>query len=145
MDRQVIVYDGECRFCLWSVRRIRRVDGQDQFAYLPRQAEGVEAQFPQLTGSDFNTGLRLIADGGNVYVGADAVYEIYRRIPPFHRLARLYRVPLLRGLFRMCYALIARYRHLSGRVMCEADACAVPFGERTASQPVPEIQDTPGG
>ena len=70
--RPVIVYDGECRFCLWSVGRIRR------FEYLPRQADGMEERFPVLARSDFNTGLRLICADGQVDVGADAVYQIYR-------------------------------------------------------------------
>ena len=139
MGKGVIVYDGECRFCRWSVRRIRWLDRRGQFEYLPRQARGAAERFPQLCGSDFNTGLRLIADGGEVCVGADAVYEIYRRMPPFHLLAWLYRTPLLHGFFRMCYALIARYRRLSGRVACATDACAVPIGGRAA--PTPEIQD----
>ena len=77
--RPVIVYDGECRFCLWSVGRIRRFDRNGRFEYLPRQTAGIEERFPVLSSSDFNTGLRLIHAGGQVDVGADAVYQIYRR------------------------------------------------------------------
>ena len=51
--RPAIVYDGECRFCLWSLGR---------FEYLPRQIAGIEERFPILTSSDFNTGLRLVHD-----------------------------------------------------------------------------------
>lgn len=76
--RPVIVYDGECRFCLWSVGRIRRFDRNGRFGYLPRQADGMEERFPVLARSDFNTGLRLICADGQVDVGADAVYQIYR-------------------------------------------------------------------
>lgn len=124
----VIVYDGECRFCDWSVRRIKKLDRQKQFEYLPRQAPGVEERFPVLAASDFNTGLRLI-DDPRVFVGADAVHQIYRRIPPYHLIAWAYALPGLRQLFRFGYALVALNRHRFGRMEC-ADACEVPFGER---------------
>ena len=133
MPEQVIVYDGACRFCRWSVRRVQRLDRRDQFEYLPRQAKGVEARFPRLAESDFNTGMRLVVDTDEVYVGADAVYQIYRRMPPFHLVAWLYRAPILHGFFRVCYALIARYRHLLGRVECDTGVCDVPYEERMAS------------
>ncbi len=126
MSQKVIVYDGECNFCLWSVRRVQRLDRRNQFEYLPRQSEGVEARFPQLAESDFNTGLRLVLDGGEIRVGADAVYEIYRCMPPFHLAAWLYRVPVLHHFFRACYTLIARNRHRFGRVECDTGACAAP-------------------
>ena len=40
-SRPVIVYDSECRFCLWSVGRIRRFDRTGRFEYLPRQTAGI--------------------------------------------------------------------------------------------------------
>ena len=139
MVQPVVVYDGECRFCLWSVGRIRRLDRAACFEYLPRQTAGVEERFPILASSDFNTGLRLIdaaadATGDEaVYVGADAVYQIYRRLPPYHLFAWIYRIPLLTQIFRAGYALVARNRHRFGRIECETDACAVPEVERQSS------------
>lgn len=130
METQVIVYDGECRFCQWSIRRIQKLDKRDQFEYLPRQADGVAARFPRLEESDFNTGLRLVstaqsaATGGEViYVGSDAIYEIYRRMPPLHLITWLYRVPVFSTFFRACYGLIARNRHRFGKVECDTETC----------------------
>ena len=130
MNKPIVVYDGECRFCIWSVRRIQKKDNRDQFDYLPRQTQGIEDHFPKLAESDFNTGMRLVMSHAEIYVGADAVYQIYRRLPPFHLLAWLYRVPGLHLLFRAGYALIARYRHLSGRVACDTGTCELSYGER---------------
>ena len=136
LEKLVIVYDGECRFCQWSVRRIRKLDQQDQFEYLPRQTDGLEARFPRLEESDFNTGLRLIstiresaesapAGGDVVHAGPDAIYEIYRRIPPFHLMTWFYRVPVFSTFFRACYGLIARNRHRFGKVECDTEECGV--------------------
>lgn len=133
----VVVYDGECRFCLWSVRRIQKLDRRDQFVYLPRQAPGLEEKYPQLADSDFNTGMRLIKGAKQIYVGADAVYQIYRMLPPFHLLAWLYRVPVLHSIFRAGYALIAKYRHMLGAVPCDTSACDLSFGERQAVAATP--------
>ncbi|HIG17023.1 MAG TPA: DUF393 domain-containing protein, partial [Candidatus Handelsmanbacteria bacterium] len=87
-----IIYDGECRFCLWSMGRIRKFARDGQFEYIPRQTPGLDDRFPVLSQSDFNTGLRLIHADGTVHVGADGVYEIYRRLSPFHLIAWIYRV-----------------------------------------------------
>jgi predicted DCC family thiol-disulfide oxidoreductase YuxK len=136
----VIVYDGECRFCQWSIGRIQKLDKQDRFEYLPRQADGVALRFPRLEESDFNTGLRLVSTGpeasesmpagsGMIYVGSDAIYEIYRRIPPFHLMTWLYKVPVFSTFFRACYGVIARNRHRFGKVTCETESCSVGPGE----------------
>ncbi len=106
------------------------MDHLNQFEYLPRQSPDTEVRFPRLVESDFNTGLRLVVDEGKIHVGADSVYEIYRRIPPFNRVIWLYRVPVIHQLFKVCYALIARSRHLFGRVECEAGACETPYSEQ---------------
>lgn len=131
-----IIYDGECRFCLWSVGRIRRLDRDGRFEYIPRQQPDLDARYPVLAASDFNTGLRLIHADGAVHVGADAVYQIYRRLPPWHLVAWVYRIPGLTQLFRIGYALVARNRHRFGRVRpglaCDGQACQVSYGERQA-------------
>ena len=65
--RPIVIYDGECRFCLWSIHRIQRLDRQNLFDYMPRQIPGLEAVYPRLADSDFNTGMRLIVGTGQIY------------------------------------------------------------------------------
>lgn len=133
MTSPAIIYDGECRFCLWSINRIRNLAAVDQFEYLPRQQQGLDERFPILSESDFNTGLRLIHPDGTVHVGADGVYEIYRRLHPYRFVAWVYRIPLLTQVFRLGYALIARNRHRFGRVQladCDGDACSLSYAEK---------------
>jgi predicted DCC family thiol-disulfide oxidoreductase YuxK len=123
--RPAIVYDGQCPFCLRQVERIQSRDRAGLFEYIPRQAAGLEDRFPQLRQGDFNTGMRLVHTDGSVSVGADAVYQIARRLPGWRTMAWLYRVPGLRLLFRAAYAWIARNRYrLAGS--CEDEACQTP-------------------
>jgi predicted DCC family thiol-disulfide oxidoreductase YuxK len=112
---------------------MQKLDQRSQFFYVPRQAPGLEEKYPKLADSDFNTGMRLIKNAGDIYVGADALYQIYRLLPPFHFLAWLYRIPVLHSIFRAGYAVIARYRHLLGAVPCDTRACDLSFGERQAA------------
>ena len=139
LERPVIIYDGECRFCRWSVDRVRQRDHAGAFEYLPRQQPGIEARFPVLAVSDFNTGLRFIDTEGTVHVGADGVYQTYRRLRPYHLLAWLYRVPGLTQLFRLGYAVIARNRHRFGRLApeaaCDGDVCDTPYAQRQITPP----------
>ena len=121
----VVVYDGECPFCLRQIARIRAWDPGGRFEYLPRQTDGIEERFPILATSDFDVGMRLIEPGGRVHVGADAVYEIARRLPRTRWAAWLYRVPGLHGVAREAYGWIARNRRRLGRA-CGPDGCPVP-------------------
>ena len=139
MSKPVIIYDGECRFCQWSVRRIRKFDRHEQFEYAPRQTEGLDARFTILTESDFNTGLRLIEDSGAVHVGADAIYQIYRHLPPYNLVAWLYRIPPFTQLARLGYAIIARNRHRFGRVECDTGTCTVPAAANAESSSAPTV------
>jgi predicted DCC family thiol-disulfide oxidoreductase YuxK len=145
MPDSVIIYDGECRFCQWSVRRIRKLDRRQQFEYVPRQTERIDARFPVLAESDFNTGLRLLEDTGAVHVGADAIYQIYRCLPPYNLVAWLYRVPPFTQLARLGYGVIARNRHRFGRVECDTGACAIPAMPADESSPTPPLASSSSG
>ena len=122
--RSVVVYDGECSFCRRQIARIQRSDRANQFEYVARQAVGLEQRFPRLAEGDFNTGMRLIDPEGRIHVGADAVYEIARRLPAWRRLAWVYRLPIAHRLVRLVYKWIAAHRRSLGQ-SCASGACAV--------------------
>ncbi len=124
LTRPVVVYDGECPFCLKHVANMKRRDPGGAFEYQPRQAQGLDRRFPQLTKGDFNSGMRLVHQDGSVSVGADAVYEISRRLRGWKYLAWLYRVPVLQTVCRSTYAWIARNRYRFAK-KCEDDVCEV--------------------
>jgi predicted DCC family thiol-disulfide oxidoreductase YuxK len=120
----VIVYDGECRFCIRQIERIKSFDQAEQFEYVPRQAVGIEERFPILAQSDFNTGMRFISIDGKVDVGADAVYQIFKRLPGFATIAWIYRLPICKQVARLAYAWVAANRKKLGQ-SCDAGACKI--------------------
>jgi len=122
--RPVIVYDGRCAFCRRQMERTQRLDrGRGSFEYLAAQSPDLLQRFPQLTGADFNSGLRVVLADGSVHAGADAVYQMARRLPVWRRLAWAYRAPGVGWLARRVYAWVAANRNrLAGR--CD-DGCAV--------------------
>lgn len=108
--RPVVVFDGECPFCIRQIERMQGRDEEGRFDYAPRQTEGLEQQHPGLAEGDFDTGLRLVRRDGQIRVGADAIYEIARELRGWRHLAWLYRVAPLRPLFRAAYGYLARRR-----------------------------------
>jgi predicted DCC family thiol-disulfide oxidoreductase YuxK len=111
------------------------MDRAGRFELVPRQTPDLDRRFPQLATSDFNTGMRLVAADGTVSVGADAVYEIARRLPRTRWVAWLYRVPILHSIARAVYKWVAANRYkLAGR--CDTGTCevATPAQRRTETR-----------
>lgn len=124
--RPIVVYDGDCPFCRRQIDRFRRLDRAQSLDFTPKQTDGLFDRFPKLGEGDFNTGMRFIEVGGNIQVGADAVYQIFRRLPRYRTIAWLYRVPLLHTLCKWGYAWIARNRYrLAGGKACTDETCEI--------------------
>ncbi len=123
--RPVLVFDGECTFCRRQIARIRRYDRHGRFECVPRQTPGLTGRFPALGEGGFDTGMRLIMPDGRIYVGADSVYQIARRLPICRWFAWLYRVPGIHVLARAVYGWIAARRRSLGR-RCDDGACSIP-------------------
>ncbi len=109
-----LVYDGHCSFCRRWVARIARRDRRGTFEFVARQTEGLIERFPKLAEGDFNTGMRLITPDDVIHVGADAAYQIVRRLRYWQRIAWLYHVPGIHWLTRAGYAWIAANRQSLG-------------------------------
>ncbi len=67
--RYLVVYDGECAFCLKQFERMKGRDTAGVFEYVPRQSEGLKQRFPKLAEGDFNSGMRLVNPDGSIDVG----------------------------------------------------------------------------
>ena len=119
--RPAVVYDAECAFCRGQIARIQARDRNGTFEYVPRQTPELLRRFPRLAKGDFNTGMRLVAPDGHIFVGADAVYQIARALRPWSWVAWLYRVPGLHALARWAYAWVAAHRKSLSR--CENGSC----------------------
>jgi len=110
LKRFVIVYDGQCRFCRRRIEWIRKRDAAGLFEFTASDSPKLLVRFPSLADEELSSGLRFIDGDRNVRCGADAVYEIARRLPRWRCVAWLYCVPGLRGMARLVYARIAARR-----------------------------------
>lgn len=120
--KSTLVYDGHCSFCRRWVARIARRDRRGTFEFVARQTEGLTKRFPKLVEGDFNTGMRLITPDDTIHIGADAAYQIARRLRYWHRIAWLYHVPGIHSLTRAVYAWIASNRQSLGGE-CDDGTC----------------------
>jgi predicted DCC family thiol-disulfide oxidoreductase YuxK len=104
------------------VARIARRDRSATFEFVAAQTKGVIERFPKLAEDDFNTGMRLITPDDAIHVGADAAYQIVRRLRYWHWIAWLYHVPGIHWLTQTVYAWIAAHRQSLSRE-CDDGTC----------------------
>ena len=121
----VIIYDGECNFCVSGIQQIQRKDRADQFIYSPRQMPDLHSVYPQLVEIQSNAGMRFINPDGRVYCGADAVYQIYRRLGMYRYITWIYLLPVIRTLLKGAYLIISKNRSRLGSAKCETESCSV--------------------
>ena len=117
IDRPLIVWDGDCGFCRWSVRLLRRLAG-DVFDAVPYQQ--VRSRFPPLTGRDFAQRVYLLEPDGRAYQGAAAFF--WTLAESEHRLLHLgrwlyERVGWFARLSEWMYRWVSRHRSQLSRVV----------------------------
>ena len=69
--RPLLIYDGDCGFCVYSVRYWQKLTG-DRVEYRPYQ--DVAAQFPDITKGEFQRAIQFIAPDGHRASAAEASF-----------------------------------------------------------------------
>lgn len=107
-DRPLLVYDGECPFCVWWLARWRRrIGGRIDYEPLQRAA----ARFPTLPRERFERAVQLVDTDGRVYEGAEAVFRALALVPGGGLYRRAYeRLPGGRAVAESAYGFIAGHR-----------------------------------
>ncbi len=131
-NADVIIFDGNCRFCHATVRQLRRMDGRHRLAFLSLHDPYVAATYPDLSHAQLMDKMHLIDARGHRYAGVGAIRYLTRRLPKLWLLAPLMHVPGSLRFWQWGYAWIARnrYRIASRRdpEPCKDGACELHYG-----------------
>ena len=112
--RPLLVYDGDCGFCVYSVRYWKKLTG-DRVDYRPYQ--DVAAQYPAIPIADFQRAVQFISPDGHRASAAEASFLTLSHAPGKGFWLVLYRkLPGFAIISELVYAFIAAHRPVFYRV-----------------------------
>jgi lipase maturation factor 1 len=114
LSRPVLLYDGNCGFCLRWVRRLQRWDRRSALDYVAAADRGAVVGLPPLSDAALDRAMHLVTPDGRVYAGARALPALLRLLPGGRILLPLMRVPGVQPLADRAYAWVAARRHRFG-------------------------------
>ena len=108
-EKPLMVYDGDCPFCVRWARRWQAVTGS-RVGYMPsRQAS---TRFPDIPLKQLANAVQLIDPDGRVFEGAAAIFRSLSFLAVGRGLIWAYRrLPGFAALADGCYRWVARHRH----------------------------------
>jgi predicted DCC family thiol-disulfide oxidoreductase YuxK len=119
-----IVFDGQCAFCLRSLRWLQRFDRHAVMRLYDSHDTGrIAATFPMLAGADFENAMFAVTADGRVFRGYFAVEALLRAMPAPWPLLLPFRMPGVSAIGSRLYALVARNRR---RLGCATEVCELP-------------------
>ena len=128
-EADVVIYDGQCRFCTGQVQRLARWDGKQRLAFLSLHDSQVAENYPDLTHEMLMDQMYVIDQKEVRRGGADAFRYLTRRLPILWILAPLMHIPGSLPLWRWMYKQVAKRRYRWGKLenQCDENACATHF------------------
>ena len=128
-ERALVFYDGDCRFCVASVDRIRALDWRRRLSYANARDPELLALYPQVDREKALARLQLVPAGGSpVHEGFYAFRWLAGRLPLLWILWPFLWLPGAAFLGTRLYDLVARNRFAFGT--CETGACEIEPGDR---------------
>ncbi len=126
LDTDVVIYDGQCRFCQGQVRNLQRLDRWGRrLSFLSLHDPRVSQRYPDLSHDQLMAQMFVVDTRGNRYGGSDAVRYLTRRLPLLWPAMPILHLPGTAGLWRWAYQEVAKRRYrISGRE-CQQGACSL--------------------
>ncbi len=107
--KPVLIYDGDCGFCLYWIKKWNRRT-EDRVDYAPYQTVG--QAYPQIASDQFERSVQLVKPDGEIVAGAKAVFETLACHPDSAWLLRTYKkYPLFAKVAESVYDCVAKNRH----------------------------------
>jgi predicted DCC family thiol-disulfide oxidoreductase YuxK len=125
MNADVVLYDGECRFCCSQINILKRLDGKKRLRFLSLHDPSVPENYPDLSRDQLMEQMWVVAPNGQKFGGADAVRYLSRRLPMLYPFAPILHLPFTMPLWRWMYRLVAKYRYRIAGKNCENGSCSI--------------------
>jgi predicted DCC family thiol-disulfide oxidoreductase YuxK len=123
----VLIYDGHCKFCTASVRKLNRADRRGRLAFLSLHDPEVARRYPDLTHDELMQYMVVIPPDGRRLRGAEVFKYLSTKLPLLYWMAPLLYLPGLMPLWQWCYRKFAKQRYRWGRIeSCETGSCQIP-------------------
>jgi len=129
----LLLYDGDCRFCRASAGRLLRLAGPKLRLVSLHEPGLLEAL--AISREAAMQAMHLVTPEGRVFRGLEAAVQALRHRSILGVLAKAYYLPGLRQLGDLGYRLVARYRYaLMGRAVaageCDGGSCQLHLRQR---------------
>ena len=128
--RDVVIFDGDCRFCLKQVRRLHRWDGGKKLSFISLHSPYVARHYPDLTHQQLMDEMYVVSTDGKRRGGAAAFRYLTRRLPRLWALAPLLHIPASLPVWQWGYRQVAKRRYRISEKMgdgCDNGACDIHF------------------
>lgn len=123
-DANVIIFDGECRFCRKQVSRIAGWDRKGILSYISLHDPEVKLRWPDLTYDQLMKEMYLIDSDGKRFAGAYVFRWLSCRLPILWPLCPLMNIPGSMAIWKFAYSLVAKMRYRWGRIeACDEGTC----------------------
>lgn len=121
-EKGIILFDGHCRLCSFSVRMVMRFDRKRVFRFASLQSETAKTLLQGIDLSGLSADSVMVIVGKQVYTASSAVLKVSSQLGyPLKALSILKIIPLT--LRDRIYYFVARYRYL---VFPKRNQCFIP-------------------
>ena len=126
-EAEVVIYDGNCRFCTVQVNRIDRLDSRGRLAYLSLHDPEVAKRYPDISHDQLMEQMVLIDGSERRHAGAAALRRLTLLLPTLYLMAPIAYLPGTLPVWNWLYRQIATRRYLiAGAVeSCESGTCSL--------------------
>lgn len=124
-ERDVVIYDGNCRICCRQIERLAWWDRGGRLAYISLHDPRVARRYPDLSHDRLMEEMFVVTRDDRRYGGAEAIRYLSRRLPGLWWLMPLMHLPGTRSLWRRLYRQVAASRYRFGQVdpACGGGTC----------------------
>lgn len=130
-NADIVIYDGNCKFCIGQVQRLSRWDRGDRLSFISLHDPFVAENYPELEHDQLMEQMYVIQrESGKSYGGARALRYLSRRLPRLWFSMPFLHIPFTLPIWQWLYHQVAKRRYkISNRIdpqsECSDDACKI--------------------